>query len=154
MNAIQTEIEKLDQLSVPDLVARHVEVFGKPPRSKHRRFLMKRIAFKVAEAASGGLSEVARKRLAELMAEIELPTAPPSISVEKLNRKAKGRDFAVGTSITRSWRGQEVVVTVVDGGFMCNDVTYKSLSAVAKAVTGAHWNGNLFFGVTARRKAK
>lgn len=52
---------------------------------------------------------------------------------------------APGTTITREWHGRRIEVRAVEGGFQWDGAVYKSLSAVAKAVTGAHWNGRLFF---------
>jgi hypothetical protein len=60
----------------------------------------------------------------------------------------------VGTILVRKWREQEIRVVVLENGYEWNDVVYRSLSAVAKAVTGSHWNGRLFFRLTERRKAK
>ena len=53
---------------------------------------------------------------------------------------------------TRTWKGREVQTVAVDGGYEYEGAVYRSLSAVAKAVTGSHWNGRLFFGLTERKK--
>ncbi len=66
----------------------------------------------------------------------------------------KTRDPLVGTVLTRNWRGQQIRVTVLETGYEFNDVVYRSLSAIAREITGAHWNGRLFFGLVSRRKAK
>ena len=66
----------------------------------------------------------------------------------------KTRDPLVGTVLTRNWRGQEIRVTVLETGYEFNDVVYRSLSAIAREITSAHWNGRLFFGLVSRRKAK
>jgi len=57
----------------------------------------------------------------------------------------------VGTVFTRTWKGGEVRTVAVEGGYEYEGAVYRSLSAVAKAVTGSHWNGRLFFGLTARK---
>ena len=60
-----------------------------------------------------------------------------------------------GTVLTRKYRGRQVETKVLPNGFECEGQVYRSLSAVAKAVTGSHWNGHLFFGLTtANRSAK
>ena len=56
--------------------------------------------------------------------------------------------FIPGTVLTRTYRGTHVAVTVLADGFEYAGQTYRSLSAIAKAVTGSHWNGYLFFGLT------
>jgi hypothetical protein len=52
-----------------------------------------------------------------------------------------------GTVLTRQYKGHKIVVTVLENGFEYEGEVYRSLSAVAKAVTGSHWSGNLFFGL-------
>jgi hypothetical protein len=59
----------------------------------------------------------------------------------------------VGTVLVREWHDQRIEVRVLDDGFEWNGARYTSLSAVAKAITGAAWNGRLFFGLTTRRSA-
>jgi len=56
--------------------------------------------------------------------------------------------------LTRRWKGTDVRVVAVDGGWECDGVVYRSLSAVARAVTGSRWNGRLFFNLTERRRSK
>ena len=60
----------------------------------------------------------------------------------------------MGTTLVRRWRGKDYYVKVLDDGYEYDGVIYRSLSAVAKAITGSHWNGPLFFGVTKRKKTK
>jgi hypothetical protein len=149
------QIAELRQLSMPALVARYEALFGRPPRVKHREFLWKRCAWKIQEQRFGGLSDLAKRRLEELIAEIQLPPAEAQRTVAgKLKAGSKPDSAAVGTTLVREWRGQQVQVQVIDGGFEWNGVVYRSLSAVAHAVTGAHWNGKLFFGLVTRKKAK
>jgi hypothetical protein len=101
------------------------------------------------------LSDAAKRRLEELIDEIQLPAGEQKRTVTgKLKAAGKPGDLAIGNTITRQWRDQEIRVTVVEGGFEWQGVVYRSLSAVAQAVTGAHWNGKLFFGLTGRKKAK
>ncbi len=149
------EIQELRALGVPELVKRYREVCGKEPRVKHHAYLWKRIAWKLQEDRCGGLSEVAKRRLEELIAEIKLPLEDRERTVTGVLRpNSKSAGPKVGTSIAREWHGKQVIVRAVEGGFDWNGVIYRSLSAVAKAVTGTHWNGNLFFGISKRKGAK
>ncbi len=153
MKTIPEEIAELRALDMPSLVARYGTVFGRPPRVKHREFLWRRIAWKIQEQRFGGLSDTARRRLDELIAEIDLPIGEATRTVTgRLVSASKPRQPAIGTMITRDWRGQQIAVRVVENGFEWNGVPYRSLSAVAKAVTGTHWNGRLFFGLSKERK--
>lgn len=145
---IPEEIAELRAMDVASLSARYETVFGRPPRVKHREFLWKRIAWKIQEQRFGGLSDAAKRRLDELIAEIDLPLSETRRTpTGRLVVTPKRHQPAVGTTITREWRGQQFAVRVVEGGFEWDGVPYRSLSAVAKAITGAHWNGKLFFGI-------
>ena len=64
---------------------------------------------------------------------------------------ANQSDLVAGTQLERMYRGQKIVATIVENGVRWNGDLYNSLSAVAKAVTGNHWNGRLFFGLTKKK---
>lgn len=147
MTPIATEIAALRELDVEALVGRYETLFGRPPRSKNREHLFRKIAHRMQEVRFGGLSNVARKRLAELAATIELPTATIAPTPQPK------RGLAPGSVISRDWHGRRIEITVLDDGrFEHDGVPYRSLSAVAKAVTGAHWNGRLFFGIAETKR--
>ena len=150
---IAKEIAELRAMPVPELVERYRELFGKPPRVKHREWLWRRIAWKVQERRFGGLSDLARRRLDELIAELDLPLVDERTVRAKVNGRERPGEPPVGTTLVRRWRGIEVRTTRVEGGWECDGVVHRSLSAAAKAVTGTHWNGRLFFGVTKRKGA-
>ena len=153
MKSVTQEIEELRNMAVPELTRRYRELFGKPPRVKHREHLWKRCAWKIQEQRFGGLSKVAKRRLDELIGEIDVPLGTPQQSVSgHLNARVRPSGHTVGTVFTRPWHDREVRAVAVEGGFECDGVVYRSLSAVAKAVTGSHWNGRLFFNLTSRKK--
>src|SRR5262245_47272546 len=85
--SIDQEIAALRGLTVPELAVRYEELWGKPPRSRHREHMWKRAAWKLQERRSGGLSEVAKARLEELIAEIELPPAEQTRTVSGALRR-------------------------------------------------------------------
>lgn len=154
MNDLKEEIESLRGLRTSVLVVRYVEVWGKPPRIKHAEYLRKRIAWKLHEQRCGGLSIVAKQRLEELIAEIDLGfgtarTATGVLNTPAIERKASGP--TPGTILRRRWHEQDVEVLVREDGFEYGGKIHKSLSAVAKAITGTHWNGRLFFGLVERK---
>ena len=151
------EIAALRAMDTTALIAKYTELFGKPPRVKNREALWKRCAWKVQEARSGGLSESAKSKLEELIAQIDLPLGESQRSVAGVlapTRTARTGALSVGTTLTRTWHDQTIEVRVVEGGFEFGGIVYKSLSATAKAITGQHWNGPLFFGLVARKKEK
>lgn len=154
MTSIAKEIETLRGMNTAQLAERYEREFGKPPRVKHREHLWKRIAYKIQETKYGGLSRVAQRRLEELIAEIDLPLKENQRTVVgELKGGRKPKDPEAGTILTRQWRGEEIQVEVTESGYIWNDVSYRSLSAAARAITGSHWNGPLFFGITKRKKA-
>jgi len=151
MKTIVEEINELRSMAVPELVTRYEEVFGKLPRIKNRDHLWRRLAWKIQEQRFGGLPGPARRVLNALMAEIELPVQAKKNAVSG-HVGASHAGLAVGTSLVRQWHGREYRVRVVDGGFELEGVVHKSLSAVAKSITGTAWNGHLFFGIRKRGK--
>ncbi len=100
----------------------------------------------------GGLSERARERAEELANDADLRLlAPAARTVTRPFRPSYDRRLPMpGAVITREYRGQTIAVTVLDQGFEFQGTVYRSLSAVAKAVTGSHWNGPLFWGLAGK----
>lgn len=137
MKTVAAQLLALRAMDVASLHARYVELFGREPRSRHREHMYRKVAFRIQERAFGGLSAVAKKRLDGLMAEIELPTAPPA------------RDgLTPGTVLTRVWHDRRIEVRVLDDGrFEFEGASYRSLSAIARKVTGTNWNGRAWFGL-------
>lgn len=157
MQPMTEVIAELRGLPTSELVRRYADVYGKPPRVSNRQYLWKRIAWKIQEQRTGGLSEVAKQRLEELIAQIDIPLGETTRTVTGRLRAApapaaeQNRDgLHVGSSLVRDWKGQRIVLRVTDAGYEHAGVTYGSLSAAAQAITGSKWNGKLFFGLTKR----
>lgn len=150
---LNDELAELRALDRDQLVERYRAETGREPRQRNVTWLVRRLAWKAQERRLGGLSATARETLDRLIGEIELPTGEPKPKTGGVTKK-KSTDVPVGTAFTRTWHDKEIRVTVVDGGFEHDGAIHKSLSAVAHAVTGSHWNGRLFFGLTARARAK
>ena len=154
MNTINQQIQELQNMTATQLSVRYEDLFGEPPRVRNKAFLRRRVAWKIQELEFGGLSEPAIARLDDLIAKIDLPLGDPG---PRRPRRASRNDTnapLVGTTLVRQWHGQELRVEVRDNGFEWDGTLYRSLSAVAKAITGANWNGRLFFNLTKRRKAE
>ena len=146
-------VDALRGMTVPELREEYARVWGEPTRSKHKRFLEKRIAWGLQANDEGGLSERARRRAEELANEADLRLLAPRgrrTEVHPFKPKKPPRDPRLpmpGAVLTREYRGQTIAVTALDEGFEYAGTVYRSLSAVAKAVTGAHWNGFHFWGL-------
>jgi hypothetical protein len=150
------EVAALQRLGVKALRARYAEVFGEQTPARNKVWLIKRIAWCLQALAEGDLSERARQRAAELANDADLrlgpprterkPEAPSQLSeLRVLPYRPGGRLPPSGTILTRPYKGDVVQVKVLDHGFEYQGEVYRSLSAVAKAVTGSHCNGFLFF---------
>ena len=155
---LKRELAALDRMTVDELREKHRLVFGEENRSRHRDYLRKRIAWRLQSLAEGGLSERARQRALEIANDADLrirmpvaPQMPPSAPERtKVHVFREGRDARLpipGTTLTRVYRGETVRVTVLEDGFEYEGERYRSLTAVAKKVTGSHWNGMHFFGI-------
>ena len=160
LESLAAEIAALPRRRVSELRAQFAEVFGEPTPSHNKVWLVKRIAWRLQAQAEGDLSERARRRAAELVAQADLRlSAPPAYagavtreSVATLRVPTHDRLPRPGTILTRRYKGRTVQVEVLEHGFACEGQTYRSLSAVAKAVTGSHCSGHFFFGLTEKEE--
>ena len=146
-------IDALRHQSVGQLRVKYLEVFGQESRSNHKQFLVRRIAWRLQANAEGDLSERARQRALALAEEAELRIRAPESFLKELSggrgtRPCDPRLPAPGTRLSRQFQGQSVSVEVLEKGFRYQERVYKSLSAVARQVTGVQWNGFSFFGLT------
>ena len=88
-----------------------------------------------------------------MIAEIGPPLGAADRTVTTvLPRKPNPDAPPIGSTLTRVWRGQQIIVHVRDNGYEHDGVLYRSLTAVAETITGSHWNGRLFFGLVDRRR--
>ena len=156
---LATEIAALSRLRVSELRAKFAVVFGEPTPSHNKVWLVKRLAWRLQALAEGDLSERARRRAAELVADTDLRlSAPPAQATTQapdqppptLRLPHDDRRPRPGTILTRRYKGRTLEVEVLEYGFAFEGQTYRSLSAVAKAVTGSHCNGYLFFRLTTK----
>jgi hypothetical protein len=128
----------------PELKRQWRDLFETEPPPYNRRFLESRLAYRIQELAYGGLKPETIERL-EALAE-QLDGGRPEVR----RRRADDRPIA-GTRLIREWKGVEHTVTVLQDGYEWQGRPYKSLSAVARAITGTRWNGLLFFGLKNQR---
>lgn len=160
---VPQQLAALASMSVPDLAAKYLELYGEPTRSRNRDYLKKRMAFRIQELAEGSLSARAVTRISELgdklperwrMRQVETkPSAPPpSVPADVRAPAADGRDARLpppGTVLTRVFKGAQHRVTVREDGIEFEGQLHRSLSSVAKLITGTAWNGFTFFGLKA-----
>ena len=153
------EIDGLRHQTVGQLKVKYRAVFGQESRSNHKQFLVRRIAWRLQANAEGDLSERARLRALVLAQDAELRIRAPEAFVRELSgaaaqQRVDPRDPrlpAPGTWLHRQFQGHTVAVEVLEKGFRYQECVYKSLSAVARHVTGTQWNGFMFFGRAQRK---
>ena len=121
------------------------DLFGTEPPPYNRRFLESRLAYRIQELVFGGLKPEILRRLEALGEELD------GGDVAK-RRVRHDRKLLAGTRLIREWRGVEHTVTVLADGYEWQGRPYRSLSAVARAITGTRWNGPLFFGLVNHRR--
>ena len=135
---LEATIRELDDLLRPDLTERWRQLYrAAPPKGMSRPLLMRAIAYGMQVKRYGGLKPAVRRQLRKL-ADGGSAQAAANLKSEKV---------APGMRLIREWNGSSHVVEVVDGGFVWNGKRYGSLSAVARAITGARWSGPRFFGL-------
>lgn len=123
------------------------DLFESEPPPYNRRFLEHRLAYRIQELAYGGLKPETLERLRDLAEELD--------GGDRKRRRQPLRDRPIaGTRLIREFQGVEHCVTVRDDGYEYEGRPYKSLSAIARAITGTQWNGRVFFGLKNQRVAR
>lgn len=137
---VDAELHRLEQSDAASLRAEWRRLFGRDPPRLSRDLILRALAFRVQERAWGGLSRASLKQLGR-----------KADADEKVGRDPRpGSPLRVGTRLVREWHGQTHVVTVTASGFEYRGTIQRSLTQIAKGITGAHWSGRRFFGLTAR----
>lgn len=139
-STITRQLMELQHMGVLALQAKFEELFGFPTNQSKVQTLRKRLAFRIQELYFGGLSTSEIKKLDDIA------DKDPQANLEKTS---KGEiPMLPGSRLTRIWKGKEHEVTITrDGRFEYNGRFYRSLSGIACEITGAHWNGKVFFGI-------
>lgn len=145
--AVLAQLAAMQRLSVNELKAKWEALFGTPAPNNARAFLELRIGYRIQELTYGGLTKKTRRVLDLLADEVDGKIARKSMVADP-------RNPVVGTKLVREWDGAEHTVTVMRDGYECQGRKYRSLSAVAKAITGTNWNGFRFFGMREKKREK
>ena len=143
-NSVLARVAGLKALPIPALKQQWRELFDTEPPPYNRRFLEHRLAYRIQELAFGGLKRDTIERLRAIAENLD--GGDPA----RRRRSENDRPIA-GTRLIREYQGVEHCVTVRDEDFEYQGRPYKSLSALARAITGTRWNGLLFFGLKNRR---
>lgn len=143
-NHLERELASLSDLSVKQLKDRWRSVYGtEPPRRISRELLTRAIAYRLQEQVLGGLKPSTRRFLDRF---------GESPSSRQILRVARQRQTTPGMVLVREWRGASHRVSVLDDAVIYRGRRYRSLSEVARLITGTRWSGPLFFGLKQRAK--
>lgn len=144
-----TEVMSFKNKSLSEIKSKYPTLFDQIPTTNNKVFLLRNIAYKLQEQEQGGLSNKAHSKLKMLIETFDpinnkalRPDKPVAIEQPSL----KDRRLPIpGTVITKEYKGTSYQVKVLEKGFEHNGKIFKTLSAIAKEITGSHWNGYLFF---------
>jgi hypothetical protein len=137
--SLASEIASLSKLGIDELRERWKAMFGKAPSSDiSRSFLTRAIAYRLQEKAFGGLKPSTQRLLAGFAHDVANGSALVA---------ARPRIVQPGAVLVREWRGISHQVSVLEKGFSFRGKRYRSLSEVAREITGTRWSGPLFFGL-------
>jgi len=148
-----SHIMELKEKSLDELEAKYEELFpGQQAPSNNKIFLWRKIAYRIQELEYGGISSETQSKIQQLLQQYDpinnKALRPDNIPKDQPKKSGISRDKRLpipGTVITKEYKGISLQVKVLKLGFEYNSKIYKTLTAIAKEVTGAHWNGYLFF---------
>ncbi len=152
---LSARIDKLRQMTTAQLQLKYRELFGQASHSNHKDYLFRRVAWRMQALTEGGLSERALQYAREIATDADLRLCAPrkpvggqtAVRVATASRQLDPRVPAPGTQLIKRYKDETLTVMVLEDGYQYGERVYKSLSAIARQVTGTQWNGYLFFGL-------
>ena len=146
-DSIPARLVALKTTPTAELKRQWRDLFETEPPPYNRRYLESRLAYRIQELTYGGLKPETIARLEALGEELDGGDRARS------RKRADHRDKPItGTRLLREWKGIEHAVTVLAEGYEWQGRPYRSLSAIARAITGTRWNGLVFFGLKNQRR--
>ena len=141
-HSILRQLAILETMTMEQLREKWCDLYGAEPPGYKRQFLIKRLAYRIQELFYGGLSEAAKTRLRQ---------------AARVDRRVSGNPpsqvgILPGTRFVRIWKDHRYEVLAHENGFEYDGRMFRSLSAVAREITGTRWNGRLFFGLKRDRR--
>jgi hypothetical protein len=139
---LTAELVQLEGLNLNQLRARWRQLYETVPPPRFSRDLLRRaVAYRMQELVLGGLKPATRRLLQHVADEARARKPIKLTLVRKLEP---------GAILVREWQGTKHRVVILESGVRFRDQRYRSLSAVARAITGNRWSGPLFFGLKGR----
>jgi hypothetical protein len=152
---ILNQLAELERLSMKDLKERWRALFGTEPPGFNRVFLTRRLAHRIQDLAYGGLPQSAKDEMARVLDEegydeLGRSIKPASRGGGNGTGGSKAIALAPGTLLIREWEGERHEVRALTEGFEYRGRRFKSLSVIARTITGTRWSGPKFFGLRRR----
>lgn len=149
--SIESVILELGSMKLSELRERYEMLYGEPCFSKHKPFIIKRIVWKLqSQRENLALSPEVRQRAEQLVQGAEARLTGP-VGAENRSKTLScafsAPTLEPGGVIRKNYKGRDIAVQITDGGFIYDGNAYRSLSAIAKLITGTHVNGRAFFKV-------
>jgi len=169
MHDVTTKLATLDRMSTGELAEHYRELHGQPCRTRHRQYLIRKIAWRIQANAEGDLTERARKRAAELADDSEIRVMAPKTMICPLQvgevatvvrqmptEEEKSNDPRMpppGTALVRQYKGRTIRAVVLEDGQSVewDGERFRSLSALANRITRSHMSGFRFFHLGVKR---
>lgn len=138
------ELTKLANLGSAALRVRWEQIYGRPPSSRiSKDFMMLALGWVVQSKVQGGLSRQSREHLTKL-------TSGLKAGKELVLGSGSRGHLSPGVTLVREWHGTTHQVLVLEHGYGWQGKTWRSLSQIAREITGARWNGPAFFGLRSK----
>jgi hypothetical protein len=152
--ALFARLAEIQAMTTGQLRTEFQRLSGRPTGSWNREWLRRKVSWLIQESQRQSSDGV---ELPTLVPEVRDQPRSPRLDAPIQIMPGRGvRDPRLprpGTEIVRMYRGLRLVIRVREDGFEWNGLLYRSLTALARAITGTHWNGRLFFGLTPRKRS-
>jgi len=155
-DSVLKQVADLKNLTHDELKELWTTLNGGEPPAYNRQFIISRLAYRIQEIAYGGLSDDAREQMQRILKDGGFDGNGCDSGRRRKQRDTRRKHDApiAGTRFVRDWNGNRYEVIAVHNGFEFEGRLYRSLTAIAKAITGTHWNGRVFFGLAKQEKAR
>ncbi len=148
--SVLRQLAALEQMNNEQLREKWLDLYGENAPKYRKAFLVKRLAYRIQELYYGGLSDPAKGCLKRIAATDPVAT----VKVQVPDARKPQDSILPGTRFVRVWNEKRHEVITRDSGFEYDGRIFRSLSAVAREITGTRWNGKIFFGLKGSSTAK
>lgn len=142
---IDGDVAAFDALDRDECIEAWRKQFGRePPKYVSVQFMRRALAYEAQVKAHGGHSPAVRRALKRSLKDVRKPKGKVGSALP-----ASSLTLRPGTHLVREWNGRSYQVEALENGFQMDGKRYRSLSSIARKITGAHWSGPRFFGLDA-----